>query len=349
MNKPIRSSAREIIYKVYLRCLEKQQARTILSNLVNVYQRTADMTGKSISTVRRIVREGELNKGVLFTFSRSQHCETYFQWLTTGMELIKINDYHSEMNKNNFSKWVKEKLIPNLPPAFIVVMDNAPYHSVVLNKAPTAANKISEIREWWINNISFHMDLIKPQLLMLVKRYKAEPIYEIDELLGENGHTVGIAKQKIAAHNVGNIDIKDVAERAFQEITEQNWKDSCQHVQKIEDEYYEREHTLYENIGSLVFNLVDESTSSSESDDLDDILPGTSQEMARSKTGVKRNKICPVTLSAAMKDIRNGCSNRKAAEKYHLPKSTICKYFQLNKDYDLNDKRSTKRFSCVNT
>ncbi|RVE47763.1 hypothetical protein evm_007518 [Chilo suppressalis] len=125
---------------------------------------------------------------------------------------------------------------------------------------------------------------------MLVKRYKTEPIYEIDKLLGENGHTVvrlppyhcdlnpieliwGIAKQKIAAHNVGNIDIKDVAERAFQEITEQNWKDSCQHVQKIEDECYEREHTLYENIESLVINLVDESTSSSESDDLDQGFP----------------------------------------------------------------------------
>lgn len=53
---------------------------------------------------------------------------------------------------------------------------------------------------------------------------------------------------------------------------------------------------------------------------------------------MKRNKICPVTLSEAMKDIRNGCSYRKAAEKYHLPKSTICKYFQMNKDYGLNDK-----------
>ncbi|RVE47077.1 hypothetical protein evm_008261 [Chilo suppressalis] len=280
------------------------------------------MTGKSISTVRRIVREGELNKGVFstpgkrkqgrpkkeldnFDLCANSQTKTSVLLLSKKTEanalLIfsgtnKNNDYHSEMNKNNFSKWVKEKLIPNSPPASIVVMDNAPYHSVVLNKAPTAANKISEIREWLtINNISFDMHLIKPQLLMLVKCYKAEHIYEIDELLGENGHTVvrlppyhcdlnpieliwGIAKQKIAAHNVGNIDIKDVAERAFQEITEQNWKDSCQHVQKIEDEYYEGEHTLYENIESLVINLVDGSTSSSELDDLDDILPGTSQE-----------------------------------------------------------------------
>lgn len=49
----------------------------------------------------------------------------------------KNADYHSEMNRSNFTKWVTEKLIPNLPPASIIVMDNAPYHSTVLNKAPT--------------------------------------------------------------------------------------------------------------------------------------------------------------------------------------------------------------------
>lgn len=138
----------------------------------------------------------------------------------------KNADYHSEMNKTNFKKWVEEKLIPNLPPASIVVMDNAPYHSVVLNKAPTSATKVADIKEWLNENeIPFDEALKKPQLLMLVKRHKPEPKFEIDELLGEHGHTVvrlppyhcdlnpieliwGIAKHKIAAQNVGSIDIK---------------------------------------------------------------------------------------------------------------------------------------------
>lgn len=48
----------------------------------------------------------------------------------------KNEDYHSKINKINFTQWVIEKLIPNLPPASIVaMMDNGLYHSVVLNKA----------------------------------------------------------------------------------------------------------------------------------------------------------------------------------------------------------------------
>ena len=57
-------------------------------------------------------------------------------------------DYHNEMNSTNFEKWVEEKLIPNLPPQCIVVMDNAPYHSVQTNKAPNSKHKKHEIQDW---------------------------------------------------------------------------------------------------------------------------------------------------------------------------------------------------------
>lgn len=138
----------------------------------------------------------------------------------------KNEDYHSEMNATNFTKWVTEKLIPNLPDACIVVMDNAPYHSVVQNKSPTSNNRVGEIKLWLTqNNIPYDETMRKPELVMLLKKHKPEPIYVIDELLGEHGHTVvrlppyhcdlnpieliwAIAKHKIASHNVGTIDIK---------------------------------------------------------------------------------------------------------------------------------------------
>lgn len=103
----------------------------------------------------------------------------------------KQEDYHSEMNQKNFTKWVTEKLIPNITEPSIIVMDNAPYHSVIKNKAPTSANRVSELREWLIeNNISFDPHLRKPSLLALVRKHKPEPQYEIDEIFGEFGHTV---------------------------------------------------------------------------------------------------------------------------------------------------------------
>ncbi|KAJ4447026.1 hypothetical protein ANN_09014 [Periplaneta americana] len=34
-------------------------------------------------------------------------------------------DYHDEMNSENYNKWLKERLLPNLPSECIVVLDNA--------------------------------------------------------------------------------------------------------------------------------------------------------------------------------------------------------------------------------
>jgi hypothetical protein len=46
-------------------------------------------------------------------------------------------DYHCQMNSTNFEKWVREKILQNLPHSSAVVLDNAPYHSVQADKAPS--------------------------------------------------------------------------------------------------------------------------------------------------------------------------------------------------------------------
>ena len=45
-------------------------------------------------------------------------------------------DYHSEMNFNNFNQWLIERLIPNLKSKSVVVLDNASYHNVQVDKCP---------------------------------------------------------------------------------------------------------------------------------------------------------------------------------------------------------------------
>lgn len=47
----------------------------------------------------------------------------------------KTGDYRSDMNFANFSKWTREKLLANLPPNSVIVMDNASYHSVQEEKS----------------------------------------------------------------------------------------------------------------------------------------------------------------------------------------------------------------------
>ncbi|KAH9640368.1 hypothetical protein HF086_003054 [Spodoptera exigua] len=100
-------------------------------------------------------------------------------------------DYHHNMNAVNFNKWLREKLIPNLNEPSVIVMDNASYHSIIVNKAPTSQNRKNDIREWLtLNNILFEDYHRKAELRCFVNRNTPGPVYEADELLKENGHEV---------------------------------------------------------------------------------------------------------------------------------------------------------------
>lgn len=52
------------------------------------------------------------------------------------------------MNSDNYEKWVKTQLVPNLPPHSVVVKDNASYHNKYRDKIPTTAWKINDILDW---------------------------------------------------------------------------------------------------------------------------------------------------------------------------------------------------------
>ena len=95
----------------------------------------------------------------------------------------KSGDYHDEMNFQNFSKWVEEKLLPNLPSNCLIVLDNATYHSVQINKAPTLASRKSEIQDWLnTNGISFDEEMTKAELIHIVRMECPTPKYYIDSL-----------------------------------------------------------------------------------------------------------------------------------------------------------------------
>jgi hypothetical protein len=52
---------------------------------------------------------------------------------------------HHEKNFENFSKWVREILVPTIPPKFLKVLQSAPYHSIQINKPLTLSLKKVEI------------------------------------------------------------------------------------------------------------------------------------------------------------------------------------------------------------
>jgi hypothetical protein len=61
------------------------------------------------------------------------------------------------MNATDYQKWLTEKLIWNLPPKSVLVVDNAPIHNVKFNKAPTSQTTNAKMMEWLtVNNLPFH-------------------------------------------------------------------------------------------------------------------------------------------------------------------------------------------------
>jgi hypothetical protein len=52
------------------------------------------------------------------------------------------------MNHTNYKKWLQEKLIPNLKPSSIVVVDDASYHNVQINWHPTSNARNAEMLSW---------------------------------------------------------------------------------------------------------------------------------------------------------------------------------------------------------
>jgi hypothetical protein len=84
-------------------------------------------------------------------------------------------DYHGQLTAANFNKWAVEKLIPNLPAQSVIVLDNAPYHCLHIDKPPSAyairADMISCLRKKVVNcNETMRKNEQKPNSATEAKR-----------------------------------------------------------------------------------------------------------------------------------------------------------------------------------
>lgn len=104
----------------------------------------------------------------------------------------KTSDYHEEMTAQSFRDWFLNRFLNHLEEGSIIIMDNAPYHSVSINRTPNTSSKKDEISEWLKNKgVSFSPSETKSELLEKVLPFKSsEKMYELDQLANEMGHEV---------------------------------------------------------------------------------------------------------------------------------------------------------------
>ena len=191
-------------------------------------------------------------------------------------------DYHTEMNGEVFTEWVNKQLIPALPGKSLVVMDNAPYHSMRAeeNKCPTSNSRKADMQEWLLKNgIEFRTDMKKPELYEIIKQNKPPPEYKIDNIIKAAGHEVlrlppyhcnfnpieliwANLKNHIAIENntFKLEDVRTMVHDGFRRITQTEWSKCVEHAIKEEQKYWESD-GLLETVPRVVINLDEDSDS----------------------------------------------------------------------------------------
>lgn len=188
----------------------------------------------------------------------------------------KSGDYHDDMNNENFMKWTKTQLIPNLPPKSVLVIDNASYHNVAVNRDPTSNSRKAVMAQWLdARNIPYEAKHTKPELYQIVKEHKTKfPEYVLDSEMAKHGHRVlrlppyhpelnpiekiwAQVKNYVASKNLSFKleDVKTLAIEKFEAIDTEAWQKVCAHVDKVVEEYMQREYNLDDLHENLCFTV----------------------------------------------------------------------------------------------
>jgi hypothetical protein len=96
------------------------------------------------------------------------------------------------MNIINFVKRVREKTLPNLLPCSVVVLGNAPYHSVQVDKVQSKYSVKCEMTSWLERHRVFCDPTMRkgPLYNLILTRKPKEKMFKVDHLLNARGHTV---------------------------------------------------------------------------------------------------------------------------------------------------------------
>ncbi|XP_054717309.1 uncharacterized protein LOC129226706 [Uloborus diversus] len=190
-------------------------------------------------------------------------------------------DYHEEMNGDYYEQWFKNKLLPNLDPNSIIVIDNASYHSVFVENIPNTSTKKDDIRRWLTSkNIAWNSDMLKAELLNLVQNVRSRyEEYRVDRIAALHGHTVlrlppyhcelnpieniwSVVKGKVAAENrtFKEKEVEELTKKAIDNVSNETWKNCVGHIIKEEELMWELDGMCDTAVDNLIIHFDPDST-----------------------------------------------------------------------------------------
>lgn len=196
-------------------------------------------------------------------------------------------DYHDSMNHETFLEWFEKQLLPNIPERSLIIMDNAAYHSKLINKVQTSSNRKCEIINWLLDNkIEHDPSITKSELIDICKLHIDKQKYLIDEIAVANGHEVlrlppyhcelnpieliwAKIKTEVKKENSNELQyVKRVAEvtrNAIERVSDMDWKKCIEHTIKVEDSHRRNDMAREHLIEKLVVRLESDDSDSNDS------------------------------------------------------------------------------------
>ena len=197
-------------------------------------------------------------------------------------ESKSTKEYHEEMCGQVFLDWF-QKVLPELEPNCVVVMDNASYHSVKEEKLPTKSWNKSQMVAWLQSkNVTVGENMCKIELFDEIKKIRnMYDKYVIDELAMKNGIQVlrlppyhcelnpielvwsqvkGYVAQKNTSFKLQ--DVKRLLEAACLQVTPEKWASCVCHVIDVEEPRCWDLDDKIDSMEPFIINVADDSSSS---------------------------------------------------------------------------------------
>lgn len=188
----------------------------------------------------------------------------------------KTGDYHNAMNNENYEKWLRNQLIPNLAPHSVLVVDNAAYHNKYVEKPPNSNTRKQDMIDWLSkHNVPIDPSLTKLEIYEIICKYKQDFVeYSIDKLMNEYGHSVlrlppyhpdfnpieniwSQIKGYVSKRNISMnmTTVKQLVQEKVNMIGSDVWAKVCDHAIKCENEYRKHEPELENYMASFVITV----------------------------------------------------------------------------------------------
>lgn len=196
------------------------------------------------------------------------------------------DDYHKEMNGEVFLSYFR-KIAALCKDNAVIVLDNAPYHSVKSEKLPNSSWNKQNLVDWLDGKgIVADMSLLKKELLQLANKEKPKyNKYVIDEEAKLQQKTIlrlppyhcelnpiELIWSQVKGYVAGNNktfslpEVRKLLEEGIRRVTKENWEKCVSHVKKEEEKLWELDNIIedMEESNPFVINLSNESSDDSD-------------------------------------------------------------------------------------